>query len=48
VQSRRDTNGTTYSSGITLGGVPVRRRAGGLEAFTGDVTSIVGNNARAI
>ncbi len=36
-----DTNGTTFSQGITLGGGALSGAGtGGLEAFTGDVTSI--------
>ena len=44
-----DTNGTTYSQGITLGGGALSGAGtGGLEAFTGDPTSIaIGNGASA-
>ncbi len=44
-----DLNGTSYSSGITLGGGALSGAGfGGLEAFTGDVTAVaIGNNASA-
>jgi hypothetical protein len=44
-----DPNGTTYSSGITLGGGALSGAGtGGLQAFTGDVSSIaIGNGASA-
>lgn len=44
-----DPNGTTYSSGITLGGGALSGAGvGGAQAFTGDVDAIaIGNNARA-
>jgi hypothetical protein len=45
-----DPNGTTYSSGITIGGGAVSGAGvGGAEAFTGDVDAIaIGNNAQAM
>lgn len=45
-----DPNGTTYSSGITIGGGAVSGAgAGGAQAFTGDIDAIaIGNNARAM
>lgn len=45
-----DPNGTTYSSGITIGGGALSGAGmGGPQAFTGDVDAIaIGNNARAM
>ena len=45
-----DPNGTTFSSGITIGGGALSGAGvGGAQAFTGDVDAIaVGNNARAM
>lgn len=45
-----DTNGTSYSDGITLGGGALSGAgSGGLQAFTGDVNAVaIGNNAQAL
>jgi len=45
-----DTNGTTYSDGITVGGGALSGAGvGGAQAFTGDVDAIaIGNNAQAM